>query len=503
MQTAQFNEAVKLAGLPIPESRLEILGNDPIYYSPFKLGAGSAVVHGLVGSKIDELWQLQGHSPQSLRIDMRHSAASLNSMSWLSLGNMPENFRNQDMTRIYRCGDGRYFHLHRSFHDAPIVANQIGVDEDADLEAIATAMAKQNSFELEAALISKKVTGAVVRSPEEWRRHPQGQFLRDKPVVEITKIGEGPVESLKGGERPLSNLRVLDLTRVLAGPVSARTLAEHGAQVMHVASPSLPTMEMAEMDTGHGKRQIHLDLNKEDDVETLMNLAKNTDVFNQGFRKGTLDRRGFGPEAMAKLRPGLIYVSENCYGHGGPWSERPGWEQLAQTVSGIAQMQGELAPLEPDWDRAHAAGTDPSVPRLAPAPMNDYSTAYFAAYGVLEALRRRATEGGSWHVQVSLTQTAMWYLKLGVNSASDLAPLLPMARETNIFSKELQKETLYKLIEKPPAANVTGNIEHFFESHETGYGQMRHLSPVLEMSDTQPHWEFGSRPLGSDTADWE
>ena len=166
-------------------------------------------------------------------------------------------------------------------------------------------------------------------------------------------------------------------------------------------------------------------------------------------------------------------------------------------------MQGELAPLEPDWDRAHAAGTDPSVPRLAPAPMNDYSTAYFAAYGVLEALRRRATEGGSWHVQVSLTQTAMWYLKLGVHSGSDLAPLLPMASETNIFSKELQKETLYKLIEEPPAANVTGNIEHFFESHETGYGQMRHLSPVLEMSQTQPHWEFGSRPLGSDAAEWE
>ena len=503
MQPNKISEAVRLAVLPVPDSDIEITGSDPIYYSPFRLGEGAAVVHALVGSKIDELWQLQGHKPQKLNIDIRHAAASLNSMSWLSLEKMPENFRNQSMTRIYRCGDGRFFHLHNSFVDGPVVANQLGIDEDSDVATIAQAMAKQDAFELEKALISLKVTGAVVRSPEEWLDHPQGKALANRPVVEITKIGDAPVESAKAGSRPLSNLRVLDLTRVLAGPTSARTLAEHGAQVLHVSSPNLPTMMMAEMDTGHGKRQAHLDLTAAEDEAKLLDLVKGVDVFNQGFRKGTLDKRGFGPEAMAELRPGIIYVSENCYGHQGPWAERPGWEQLAQTVSGVAQLQGELAPLLPDRERLVAAGENPDVPRLAPAPMNDYSTAYFAAYGVLEALRRRAIEGGSWHVQVSLTQTAMWYLRLGMNSKVDLKAIAPMAAETNIFSKDLRKDALYKLIEEGSGLASESGIEHFFESHDTDYGKMRHLAPVLQMSATRPYWSSGARHLGSDLPVWQ
>ena len=503
MQPNEISEAIRLAGLPAPDSDIEITGSDPIYYSPFRLGEGAAVVHALVGSKIDELWKLAGHEPQKLDIDIRHAAASLNSMSWLSLEKMPENFRNQSMTRIYRCGDGRFFHLHNSFVDGPVVANYLGIDEDADVATIAEVMAEQDAFELEKSLIALKVTGAVVRSPEEWLAHPQGQILADRPVVEITKIGDAPIESPKAGARPLSNLRVLDLTRVLAGPTSARTLAEHGAQVLHVSSPNLPTMMMAEMDTGHGKRQAHLDLTKREDETRLLELVKDVDVFNQGFRKGTLDKRGFGPEAMAELRPGIIYVSENCYGHHGPWAERPGWEQLAQTVSGVAQLQGELAPLAPDHERAIAAGDNPSVPRLAPAPMNDYSTAYFAAYGVLDALRRRATEGGSWHVQVSLTQTAMWYLRLGMNSNAEVEQIAPMGAETNIFSKGLRKDALYKLIEEGSGLASELGIEHFFESHDTDYGKMRHLAPVLQMSATKPYWSSGARPLGSDLPIWE
>jgi crotonobetainyl-CoA:carnitine CoA-transferase CaiB-like acyl-CoA transferase len=262
-------------------------------------------------------------------------------------------------------------------------------------------------------------------------------------------------------------------------------------------------MMMAEMDTGHGKRQAHLDLTAGEDEAKLLDLVKGVDVFNQGFRKGTLDKRGFGPEAMAELRPGIIYVSENCYGHQGPWAERPGWEQLAQTVSGVAQLQGELAPLLPDRERLVAAGENPDVPRLAPAPMNDYSTAYFAAYGVLEALRRRATEGGSWHVQVSLTQTAMWYLRLGMNSKADLETIAPMAVETNIFSKDLRKDALYKLIEEGSGLASESGIEHFFESHDTDYGKMRHLAPVLQMSATKPYWSSGARHLGSDLPVWQ
>ena len=512
LENNKFERAVKLAGLPIPESNIEIIGSDPIYYSPLRVGEGASIVHALVGSKIDELWQLAGNEPQKIKIDIRHAAATLNSMNWLNVqksvndNNEEEHsstpWRFINITRIYRCGDGRFFHLHNSFNDGKIVAKELGIDVEADVETIAKAMMRQKSFQLEESLIRRKVTGVVVRSAQEWLEHPQGKYLATKPVVQITKIGDAPVESAKTGTRPLSGLHVLDLTRVLAGPTSARTLAEHGAQVVHVSSPNLPTMGPAEIDTGYGKRQIHLDLNEKGEADTLTELVKGTDVFNQGFRKGSLDRRGFGPKDLAQIRPGIIYVSENCFGHQGPWDERPGWEQLAQAASGIAKLQGELAPLDPDIDATLAVGKEPTAPRLVPAPLNDYSTAYFAAYGVLEALRRRATEGGSWHVQISLTQTAMWYLRMGLQTPDDLSHIVGVGAETNTFSKDFNKNSLYKLIENGSPSDFDEGIDHFFESHESDYGKVRHLAPALQMSETQPFWAFGPRPLGSDSAKW-
>ena len=188
---------------------------------------------------------------------------------------------------------------------------------------------------------------------------------------------------------------MLDLTRVLAGPTCARTLAEHGADVLHIASPALPTIEMFEMDTGHGKRQAHIDLNVPGDAETLRELVRGANVFSQGFRLGAVARRGFGARAARALRPGIVYVSENAFGptgHGA--SGRAG--ELAQAATGVSVVQG-------------GAG----APVLAPAAMNDYTTGYFAALGAMTALRRRAVEGGSWMVTASLSQTSMWFYRLG------------------------------------------------------------------------------------------
>jgi len=474
MNKSDFERGVRLAGLQIPDSFINVVGADPVYYSPFHLGEGAAIAHALIGSKIDQIWRDQGHKAQNITVDVRHAAASLNSTHWLQIKNKSTaddlpTIRN--MTRIFRCKDDRFIHLHKSFRDGPAIAVELGIEEEADVSTIAQAVSHRDSFELEAALIRQSLTGAVVRNSSEWVKHPQGKELLKRPVVEITRIGDAPPEPIKIGSRPLSDLRVLDLTRVLAGPTSARTLAEHGANVVHVASPNLPTIDLFEMDTGHGKRQIHIDLDTEDDANILTSMAKHTDVFSQGFRTGALDKRGFGPQHMAKIRPGVIYVSENCYGHHGPWANRPGWEQFAQTVSGVAHVQGRMSPLNPDNEHSIAAGTDPHTPRLAPAAMNDYVTASFATYGVLEALRRRAKEGGSWHVQVSLTQTSMWFVRLGL--------LQDLNDRQNI-----------------------GVVDSFLETHNTPYGEMQHLAPVLQMSDTQPYWAFGARPLGSDLAEW-
>jgi crotonobetainyl-CoA:carnitine CoA-transferase CaiB-like acyl-CoA transferase len=277
--------------------------------------------------------------------------------------------------------------------------------------------------------------------------------LASRPLVEVTRIGDGPPVPFGPAERPLAGVRVLDLTRVLAGPTVARSLAEHGADVLHVAAPHLPTVPLFEIDTGHGKRQTYLDLRDPAAADRLHRLVAEADVFSQGFQSGSLARRGFGPEELAAIRPGIVYVSENAYGHVGPWQDRPGWEQLAQAATGITVQQGGSEPV------------------IAPAAMNDYTTGYLGALGAMIALRRRASEGGSWLVQTSLARTAMWFQSLGV----DL---------------------------DPSAATEIGDVGSLIAEADTGYGRLGYLRPALEMSVTPPAWAVPVRPLGSDPPEW-
>ncbi len=445
-----------LAGVELaPDTTLTIEGDDPVLASPFHLGGGAATVLGLVGQEANRIWMERGGSNQSLSVNIRHAAASLHSYMVLECeGAAPLTPRaGSNVTAIWECGDGRFIHLHGSFTHGPGILAELGLGADATAAQIAVACKGRGAFELEDALAEKGLCSAVCRTNAEWLAHPQGQVLAAKPVVEVTKVGEAPPMPWTAGERPLSGVRVLDLTRVLAGPTCARTLAEHGADVLHIASPNLPTIERFEMDTGHGKRQAYIDLNEPAQAETLRELVRNADVFSQGFQHHSLERRGFGVEQLAALRPGIVYVSENAFGHDGPWQERPGWEQLAQSTTGIAVTQGVERPT------------------LAPAAMNDYTTGYFAALGAMIALRRRAVEGGSWSVRVSLSQTSMWYYRLG----ADL---------------------------DPAAATGLGDFSSFMEERATPYGYMKHLRPALRMSQTDPHWSLPTTPPGSGQAAW-
>jgi crotonobetainyl-CoA:carnitine CoA-transferase CaiB-like acyl-CoA transferase len=358
------------------------------------------------------------------------------------------------VTAIFACGDGRYIHLHGSFTHTPGILAELGLREGATSEEIAAATLKRGAFELEDALAANGLCCAVCRTAEEWAAHPQGALLAMRPVLEVTKIGEAPPVPLGDADRPLSGIRVLDLTRVLAGPTCARTLAEHGANVLHITSPHLPTIDRFEMDTGHGKRQAFLDLNLPPEAEQLRELVRGADVFSQGFQHGSLERRGFGAKQLARTRPGIIYVSENAFGHEGPWMGRPGWEQLAQATTGVAVVQG---------------GAD--KPTLAPAAMNDYTTGYFAAMGTMIALRRRAQEGGSWLVRVSLSQTSMWYYRLGIGLDGG-------------------------------AASGIGDMAPFMQERDTPYGRMKHLKPPLQMSETPPRWALPSAPIGTGRPIW-
>jgi crotonobetainyl-CoA:carnitine CoA-transferase CaiB-like acyl-CoA transferase len=264
---------------------------------------------------------------------------------------------------------------------------------------------------------------------------------------------------MPAGGRPLSGIKALDLTRILAGPITGRTLAEHGADVLMVSAPHLPQVWSYVADTSHGKRSCYLDLRDESERQTLLDLVKTADVFSQGYRPNKINQMGLGPEELAGIRPGLVYVSINCYGADGPFSHRAGWEQIAQIMTGIA-----------------AEGVQSSScyrPKTLPAAANDYITGYLGAYGALLALARRAREGGSYHVRVSLCQTGMMIYDQGKVSA------LPENLNLGV-----------------------SDVESLCIESDSHLGRIKHLAPVLSLSETRPHWALPTPKMGSNGPSW-
>jgi crotonobetainyl-CoA:carnitine CoA-transferase CaiB-like acyl-CoA transferase len=444
------------AGLTLPPGPdAEITGADPIIASRFRVGEAAAAALAACGVAASELWALRGGARQRVTVDVRAAAASLLGFMFQRLDGdaTPRTNEGNPAVALYECGDGRWVHLHGGFpHLRDGTLDVLGCGFDA--VEIAAAVKRWDAQELEDALAARGMCGAMVRSADEWRGHPQGQALGPLPAVEVLRIGDAGPEPLPRGDRPLAGVRALDLTRILAGPACGRALAEHGADVLLVSSPKLPSIPPFAMDTGHGKRSAFLDLDEAADAATLRELIRGADVFAQGYRSGAMERRGFGPGDVARLRPGIIYVSINCYGHEGPWRERPGWEQFAQTVTGIAAAQGSS-----------------QRPQLVPAAACDYTTGYLAAYGTMLALAKRATEGGSWHVRASLCQTAMWIDRLGATC-------------------------------DPPAATGFGDPTDLMTQTDTPFGRLSHLAPAIRMSETPPRWDLPTVPLGTHAAEW-
>jgi crotonobetainyl-CoA:carnitine CoA-transferase CaiB-like acyl-CoA transferase len=199
--------------------------------------------------------------------------------------------------------------------------------------------------------------------------------------------------------RPLDGVRVLDLTRVIAGPVCGRVLTSLGADVLCVRAQHLPTIPFLDLDTGFGKRLRLLDLRDADQRAAFLDLVRSADVLVQSYRPGALARLGLGPAELAAVRPGLVYVSVSAYGTTGPWAVRRGFDSLVQLATGLAS----------DGMRAAGAGGPVSLP----AQVLDHATGWLAAAGAISALTRRGREGGSWHVRLSLARTARWLDGMG------------------------------------------------------------------------------------------
>ena len=437
--------------------RATLTGADPVVPSDVKIGTAATAVIAATGLAAAELWRLRTGRAQSVAVDMRAAIAAFRSERYLRVDGGPAPDRRSPLFGFYPTGDDRFIQIHANLphHEAGHV-KFLGCEETR--ESMAAAVARWNAQELEDALNADGLPAGMVRSLDEWRAHPHARAIAELPVLEIVRIGDSRPEPFGAGARPLAGVRVLDLTRVIAGPVGGRALASYGADVLLVTSQHLPNLPSLVIDTGLGKLSTTLDLRRAAEADQLRQLIADADVFSQGYRPGALARLGFGPEEVARLRPGIVYVSLCAYSHVGPWRERRGFETLIQSVSGLAHEQG------------FGGGHD--RPMHLPAQVVDHATGYLAAFGALIALARRAREGGSYLVRVSLVQTGRWVDGLG------------------------------RVAGRGVADQKRDDVGDLLAEIDTPFGRVSHVVPAARLSETPASWSRPTVPPGTHAPAW-
>ena len=434
--------------------RLALTGAEPALPSSFRVGTAAQASIALAALAAAELWRLRTGRTQQVGVDMRHAAVEFRSERYVAIDGAPAPPEWDSIAGLYRTGDGGWVRLHTNFphHRAGVLALLGCTGERAAVQA---ALGGWSALDFEAAAAEAGLCVTALRSFAKWDATDQGRALATLPLVEITRLGDAPSRALPRADRPLAGVRVLELTRIIAGPVAGRTLAAHGADVLLVSSPTLPAVPALVVDTGRGKLSAFLDLDEPADRTRLSALLAEADVVLQSYRPGALARRGFRPEQCAAARPGIVYASLSAYGRAGPWGERRGFDSLVQTASGFNQAEAEAV--------------EAAVPKPLPAQALDHASGYLLAFGIMAALHRRATEGGSWHVQVSLARSGRWL-------------------------RELWRIGGFGCPE--PA------VEDFLETTPSGFGRLTAVRHAAELQATPARWARPAVPLGADPAAW-
>ena len=432
-------------------------GGEPVLRSSFAVGTAAQATIGAAALAAAELWRLRTGRRQRVSVEMRNAAIEFRSERYLRVdGKHPDDHHDQ-IAGLYRCGDGRWARLHTNLpHHRDGLLQLLGCDHHKT--AVQRALQQWPAVKLETTAAEAGLVVTSCRSFAEWDAHAQGRAVAGLPLFSTDKIGEAPALTFSPGHRPLSGFKVLELTHVIAGPVSGRVLASHGADVLLVTAAHRPSMLPLVIDTGRGKLSAHIDLREPGGRETLAALVREADVFIQGYRPGAVAAHGFGPEEIARIRPGIIYASLSAYGHEGPWALRRGFDSLVQTASGLNLAEAE------------AFGSP--EPRPLPAQALDHATGYLLAFAIMAALKRRVEQGGSWHVRVSLAQTGHWLRQLG--------------RIDGMHCRD------------PGFDDVRDRL------HETpsGFGLLTAVRHAADMSETPPHWARPSVPLGTHASAW-
>ncbi|MFC3576066.1 CoA transferase [Streptomyces yaanensis] len=308
-------------------------------------------------------------------------------------GREPVNFA--PLSRFWRTADG-WVRTHANYpHHRERLLGALGLAADASVERVAAALAGRPSAEVEESVYAAGGLAVALRTPEEWAAHEQGRAIAAHPLVGRERLDDAPERPLVplAGKPllPAAGLRVLDLTRVIAGPVATRTLALLGADVLRIDDPRMPELPDQHADMDVGKRSTVLDLTARTDHRTFDELLARADVVVTGYRPGALDRFGLAPEELAERRPGIVVARLSAWGGYGPWAGRRGFDSLVQVATGIAVTEGSV-----------------ERPGALPAQALDHGTGYLLAAAVLRSLTEQTEEGGSRVVRLALARTAAW-----------------------------------------------------------------------------------------------
>src|ERR1700754_1849714 len=464
---------------------VSITGNDPALPSVFRVSTLAAATIAATGLAAAECYRLQSEHQSGLQseqrqrvhVDVRHALTAFRSERYLRVNDGPPLDMRNPIFGFFETRDGRWVQLHTNFpHHLEGVLTILGCANERS--SVAQAIRHWDGATLDQTLADAGMPAALIRTPREWAALDQPKAIANLPLFEIERIGDAPPQpiassgragadelsqpaaSVQSADRPLSGVRVLDLSRIIAGPVAGRALASHGAQVLLVNGPHLPNIAPLVIDTGRGKRSATLDLRDAAGRAQLEALTRDVDVFLQAYRPGALAAHGFGPEALARLRPGIVCVSICAYGHTGPWATRRGFDSLVQSASGIAHTE------------ARAAGVD--GPKHLPCQALDHGTGYLAAFGAGGARARRAAEGGSWHVRLSLAQTGRWLQSLGQIEDGWRAP-------------EVRFD----------------DVKDSLEAVDSPFGRVLGTRPAEQLAETPAPYARPPVPIGTDEARWQ
>ncbi|WP_166293622.1 CoA transferase [Bradyrhizobium sp. 2S1] len=439
-------------GAPSALDAVRLTGSEPQLPSSFRVAAAAQAPIAAAGLAAAEIWKARSGEPQDVAVDMRHAVVECRSERYLRVDDKPPPAWDK-IAGVYRVKDGRFVRLHTNFpHHRDAVCKVLGCNAERD--DVQAALTRRDGEAFETAAYAAGGVVALMRSHDEWSATPHAKELAKLPLISIEKIGEAAPKPWPAGDRPLAGIRVLDLSRVIAGPVAGRTLAAHGADVLLISGPDLPDIPWLTIDTGRGKLASFVELKSEEGRRVMRGLVAQADILSQGYRPQAIARLGFSPEDAARINPGIVYVTLSAYGHAGPWAERRGFDSLVQTTTGFNHAEGQAAGVE--------------GPKELPAQMLDHATGYFMAFGAMMARARQAREGGSWHVRVSLAQTGRWLWNLG-------------RLEAGLATADLTADAVQPFIEQLPS----------------GFGTLSSVRHAAVLSRTPAHWSRPAMPLGS------